>query len=230
MPTAEKTNKVYPTKLFFVAAGTGGCGTGYVAHLLSSAGITCGHEAIFGFYGPRMQQPIGPEYFQWETVPADSSWMASFHLEHPILSEVTVIHIVRAPLANIGSWRAILGGSADQGIVSNYNLVKPEICEKYNYNLKCPASLPLYDAIALRYLMTNDQIALSQATHRYIRYRVEDRTKLLDLLGIPVPKNVFDNNKYNSHRRGESKQDPTWDDIKDTKKVFYFRDFIEGSL
>ena len=64
-----------------------------MAKLLTSAGIPCGHEAIFGkTVTPR------PEFR------ADSSFHAVAHLGHPVAKGAQLIHLVRNPLKVIRSW------------------------------------------------------------------------------------------------------------------------------
>ena len=51
-----------------IVTGTGRCGTRYVAYVLTQAGIRCGHETVFGPYGPN-----------GGSLP-DVSWLAVPHL------------------------------------------------------------------------------------------------------------------------------------------------------
>lgn len=79
----------------FVVTGCGRSGTGYVAALLSAAGRSCGHEAIF-----RPDTEWVPTTFR---APAgDASWLAApFVLRLPRGS--VVVHLVRDPLEVVRS-------------------------------------------------------------------------------------------------------------------------------
>ena len=74
----------------FVFVGTGRCGTGYMATLMQTLGIPCGHEAVF--------KPVGdPVWGPWR---GDSSWLAAPHLSS---FKGTVFHVVRHPLDVVSS-------------------------------------------------------------------------------------------------------------------------------
>lgn len=54
----------------FVIVSTGRCGSGYIARVLSEAGLTCGHESWWNLHGGQRQDLVG-----------DSSWLAVGHLD-----------------------------------------------------------------------------------------------------------------------------------------------------
>lgn len=74
----------------FVVTGTGRCGTGYMAKLLTAMGVPCGHEMVY--------KPDGPE---WSWIRGDSSWLAAPHLE---AFDGYVLHLVRDPLDVLNSY------------------------------------------------------------------------------------------------------------------------------
>lgn len=74
----------------FVVTGTGRCGTGATARLLTDAGIRCGHEEVFTKHGVRRH--VGPV--------GDSSYLAVPHLDG---FPGVVVHQVRQPLAVVRS-------------------------------------------------------------------------------------------------------------------------------
>lgn len=92
----KNQQKLHPSgvRLQYVVAGTGRCGTKYMAAFLSAIGIRCGHEAVYG--------PHGIHYR--EGLVADSSYMSV-----PFLNEFSgkVIHIVRRPLDVVKSFVGI---------------------------------------------------------------------------------------------------------------------------
>lgn len=78
----------------FVVTGCGRSGTKYMAHLLSAAGVECGHERAYNA-NRRGEWDPGQR--------ADSSWMAATYL--PL--DVPVVLLVRHPLAVVKSWTEI---------------------------------------------------------------------------------------------------------------------------
>jgi len=113
-------------KLKFLVTGTGRCGTAYMAKLLSSVGVMCGHEAIFTFDGlerakdrlagrskiflspccvidPRNRQKLDTNWFDASKIAADASYMATPFLKDDIFNDTKIIHLVRDPLKVISS-------------------------------------------------------------------------------------------------------------------------------
>jgi len=78
----------------FLVTGTGRCGTGYAAELLTSAGIPCGHEDVYTPWG----------IFPQPGLDADSSWLAVPHLE---AFQGRVVHLVRHPVEVVRSFISI---------------------------------------------------------------------------------------------------------------------------
>jgi len=76
--------------LKFLIAGTGRCGTGYMAALFNELGIPCGHEKVFNADDKVKGGP-------WV---GDSSWHCVPFL--PVI-DLPVLHVVRHPLDVIGS-------------------------------------------------------------------------------------------------------------------------------
>ena len=84
-----------------IVTGPGRCGTGWAAKLLTSAGVECGHEALFSFDGWEAAQ----ERMAESDLNADSSWLAAPFLDR--LEDATVVHLVRHPKPTIDSFRRI---------------------------------------------------------------------------------------------------------------------------
>jgi hypothetical protein len=76
----------------FVVTGSGRCGTKWMSKALTSAGVPCGHESVFGF---------NPEVVWPDDLVADSSWMAATRLDEV---DVPVLLMVRHPLAVVRSF------------------------------------------------------------------------------------------------------------------------------
>jgi hypothetical protein len=99
--------------LKYVITGCGRSGTVYMAKLLCSVGISCGHESIFtnkGLTEARLRldgsatnSDVSGGGIQ-ENIEADSSYMAAPFLQEDILGETNVIHVVRNPIKVINSF------------------------------------------------------------------------------------------------------------------------------
>lgn len=82
----------------FVVTGCGRSGTQYVSHLLTAAGLDCGHESVFNAW-PAMG--LQPDWRQ-TTLDGDSSYIAApFAAE--LAAELAVVHLIRPPLDHIRS-------------------------------------------------------------------------------------------------------------------------------
>lgn len=75
-----------------IITGTGRCGTGYMAEVISKAGLECTHEEVF--------TPEG--VVEHPHVWAEASWMAVPYLSHFARTPVVLVH--RHPLAVISSF------------------------------------------------------------------------------------------------------------------------------
>jgi hypothetical protein len=175
-------------KLQYVATGTGHCGTGYVAMLLRSAGVYCGHEGIFS----RGFNPRGLMKY-W----ADSSWGAAPFLDNEACKGAKIIHIVRHPLKVLRSWKFAGHGA---------------FLEEY---VDLPDNLGEWDYLAAWYVAWNKLIE-SKAPDA-LRYQVEDRTKLLELLDLPQV-HPWDNDKYN-HKHWNKSPELQWSDLPGSEQV-----------
>jgi hypothetical protein len=114
--------------LKYLVTGTARSGTVFMARLLTSVGVPCAHEAVFGYDGLQMakrrllgEKPIEPSWVsqsrmdkgQWEElerwmpdahqIVAESSYMAAPFLADACLSGVRVIHVVRDPIKVVNS-------------------------------------------------------------------------------------------------------------------------------
>ena len=76
----------------FVVTGCARSATTYTAQLLSAAGTTCTHEAVFG--------PRTAGFRGWGPAQGDSSWLAVPFLQE-LPGETVVVHQVREPLGAI---------------------------------------------------------------------------------------------------------------------------------
>lgn len=82
----------------YIITGTGRCGTGGMAALLTACGVECGHEQVFSPFNDAT-----PASFKH--VVAESSWLA---LEHKwAFNGRNVIHVMRDPLLTFESFMRI---------------------------------------------------------------------------------------------------------------------------
>lgn len=86
-------------KVHILVTGTGRCGTRYVAKLLSSAGVPCGHEGVFTPRG------ISKAYEILEKISscAESSWMAAPFIGYQEVCGARIVHLIRHPIRVINS-------------------------------------------------------------------------------------------------------------------------------
>jgi len=168
----------------YLITGTGRCGTGYIAMVLRSAGVKCGHENVFGQHGIEYARDNSQ---CWD---ADSSWLAVPFLNDPILDDVTIVHLVRHPKDVIDSY------------LSMRFWTDPIYATFVAWPLQYLPDLRRYEApgekSAYFYLRWNRRIE----PHGDVFHRVEDDVvTLLDKLGISYQgKELFDDKKYNTRR------------------------------
>lgn len=161
--------------LKYVATGCGHSGTGYVANLLRSGGINCGHEGVFNSKGLWFDPP------RFE---AESSWVAAVHLGHPAVETAKVIHVVRNPVDVIKSH--VRAGWNEQ----NEKWIRKKVDH--------PLGRFAFDFACDFWLRWNEKI--EQSGRADYRFCVEDRTFLLEMLGLEALDD-WDNPEYNSHPR-----------------------------
>lgn len=168
--------------LKYLITGTGRCGTGYVSNVLASAGVPCGHEAIFSHDGLEAAQRALAEHPE---LAAESSWLAAPFLPNPILNGVTVIHLVRHPVKTIESIVSV--GMLHAGPYGEFiRCYLPEIARWRDDA----------NAAAHFYIKWNRMIEAWTG----LRHRVEDDPyQLLHVLGIEHDGPLFDDTAYN-HR------------------------------
>ena len=209
-------------KLKYLVTGTGRSGTVFMARLLTSVGILCGHETIFDFNGLEAakqrlceEQELKLSYcsgmkfdhktntyasVDWhpniQSIVADSSYMSAPFLNDDILSGTTIIHVVRNPVNVIDSFC----NSIDYFSSISVN----EEAEKYEKFIYSHATdlrqdLPQYDKAALYYILWNEMIEKSNPD---IFFRIEDDPSLLlNKIGIPEGQPYFCEKSVNTFER-----------------------------
>lgn len=200
----------------FIVTGTGRCGTVYMARLLTSLGIPCGHESLF--YVTQNEPLRVWERFEnntrsislasshdllldkkidaWVDIPsivADSSYIAAPFLSR--MPEVKVIHVVRNPMDVINSYVFDAKYFSQREPTNEWERLiyyfLPEMVDLPN---------PLERA-AYFYLAWNTMIESSPNPR--LRHRIERGVtqELFDYLGVPSTDNYYNNTKINSWRK-----------------------------
>jgi hypothetical protein len=196
-----------PTKLRYLVAGTGRSGTVYLAKLLTSVQIPCGHEHFFqgedlnaalarlaeGGANSACSQICGLES---GTVPiAESSYLAVPFLDHDCLRGCTIIHGVRDPVKVI---RSFLND------IQFFRADKPEDCHHHEQFIR--KHLPLLNYISdpvcracYYYIRWNQKVEESAGGHRYLLHRIEgDPAILLRELGLSFQQSDYQETNCNS--------------------------------
>lgn len=88
------------TIMRFVVTGCARSGTKYTAHLLTRAGIACGHEDVFNRWDEQYGLPSG---WRNDAFDGDASFIAAPFTEQLAADDLTVVHQVRPPLDVIRS-------------------------------------------------------------------------------------------------------------------------------
>lgn len=176
--------------LQYLVTGTGRCGTVYLAKLLTSLGIPCGHESIFDYQGldsavkrlkgeTRLELSFvsqcevvnykyyeKPSWLRLEEIVAESSYMAAPYLSHPLLERTKKIHVVRDPIKVVSSFCDYL----DYFRPNNQNANGYEL----NIYRIFPALMDInkqYERACLFYVLWNELI---ESQHVDLFIRIED--------------------------------------------------------
>lgn len=177
--------------LDYIVAGTGRSGTVFMARLLTSISIPCGHESVFDWRGLRSAEKIlsgeerphpshvsrngDPNLPDMSNLKAEASYMAVPFLKHDLLQEAKVIHAVRNPLKVANSFCHHICYFKSSEPTNSYE----QFIFRFLPELK--GSISQYERCAL-YLVRWNQI-IENACPQFF-FRVEDKPQpLLDFLG-----------------------------------------------
>jgi hypothetical protein len=206
-------------KLEYLVVGTGRCGTAYMAQLLTSAGIPCGHESVFSTntlmeIKNKLKNPKSlklskcslmseSKWVNPRDIIADSSYLSAPYLKSAILKNTKIIHVVRHPLDVIKSF-VFDGLYFDKGIPENsqnyQNFIKRKIPEIYNNNFNS------FTKAALYYILWNKLIEKNiQFYENYFLYNIESNPNgLLNFLGKKKYNKKL-SKKINTWKKNDSK-------------------------
>lgn len=189
-------------KLQYLITGTGRCGTVFMARLLTTLGIPCGHESVFDFEGLESAKAIlndvkdikisdisqkklnGYDLVpddQWfvKDIVAESSYMAAPFLNDEILKETKIIHVVRNPIKVVSSFvNHIDYFAGPQPGVNFFN----QRYEGFIYSHIPELTTPMtqYERACLYYIRWNEMIEKTNAFF----HRIEDGIQpIVDFVG-----------------------------------------------
>jgi hypothetical protein len=217
--------------LQYLVTGTGRCGTVYMARLLSSLGLMCGHEAFFDEQGLAValerlrsaefesswvsrndmltRQEVAP-WFDRQRVCAESSYMAAPFMREEMLREAAIVHVLRHPLKVVSSFvQDIHFFNTDVHPESNYrSFVLQWVPEVMRHDNEIERACEYW-------IQWNEMIERNAAGRRYLRFQVESQVSdaLLDFLQVPAGgrESAFRDDRVNTWRQRE--QDLRLEDI-----------------
>lgn len=162
----EMCNPQPPRPLSLLVTGTGRCGTGYIANWLTSAGLRCGHEAIFMHRGMEAALKRASMFTQFR---ADASWMAAPYLGHEYLAGVPVVHAIRHPARVVASW---IRKGTEEYTPRYWNYLTSHLPELNSIDRQV-------DQFAARYVLWTEIIQCGIDDHPAFIWRVEDGEEAL---------------------------------------------------
>lgn len=204
-------------KLKYLVVGTGRCGTVFMARLLTSLGIPCGHESIFNYLGlehalkifkneaiPELSyastvnwvdgQKI--EEIDWledvSQIEAESSYMAVPFLSCDELSATKIIHIVRDPIKVIHSFCNHINYFAN----SEPRTIFEEFIYEHLPELKMKMSK--YERASLYYVRWNEMIEKSNC---HLFHRIEDGSQAIMDFVNKYSDTPFSNTSVNTYKK-----------------------------
>ena len=203
-------------ELKYLVVGTGRCGTVFMARLLTSLGIPCGHESIFNWQGVEHAKKIlSGEYspylshtstVTWKngqcydevnwledisSIQAESSYLSAPYLEQDFLQKVKIIHVVRDPVKVVHSFCHHIKYFADE---------PKTVWEDFIYNQlpELKVSMPHYDRACLYYIMWNELIEKAKID---LFHRIENGSNtVMGFLG-QYSESPFSNTEINTYKR-----------------------------
>jgi len=196
----------WPQALKYVVVGTGRCGTVYMARLLTSLGIMCGHESVFS-WDSRQSMAAGTSYasshdfegnstenwFDPRTRQAESSWMAVPYLRHPFLVNANVIHLIREPMKVISSLVCNNKLFLDFTIQDNITNYRNYLVQHLPQITEIPGDV---NRAAYFYLRWNEWISYSRPLA--VVQRIEDQPgAMIEYLGVQRPTHLYDDKTAN---------------------------------
>ena len=198
-------------KLQYLVTGMPRSGTVYMARLLTSAGLMCGHESIFALDGIEGAiQALSDEYvktsvvsndvpeswFNHRTQVAESSYLAAPFLDHSCLADTRIIHVVRNPLLVISSLLLDVDFFKEKDQIPYLDFVHKHLPELKKINNEI-------ERITAYYVWWNNLLEQKSVGKQYLRLKIEEAvgSPLFDFLEIKQPEKLYSNTEINSWKK-----------------------------
>lgn len=211
--------------LKYVVVGTGRCGTVYMARLLTSLGVPCGHECCFDWRGidyakaklsgavpvhtsetsqykfeDGVHTPI-PKWLDEDAIVAESSYLASPYLRQDALKNTKVIHVVRNPVKVVNSFIRYLEYFQNRH-PALWMPAKRYETFIYSHCTDLYFDMTQEERAALYVLKWNTMIEEMTKDKDYLFHRAEDDPQpVIDFLGAERPDEMFDDKKVNTYEK-----------------------------
>jgi hypothetical protein len=209
-------------QLRYLVTGTGRCGTVYLSHLLTSVGISCGHESVFNVHGliPALRKLTGldkchnsfcsneSEYPKViENLQAESSYMAAPYLSTGLFHGGRVIHLVRNPIQVITSFSKGLRyfQSEEPTWIDKSGEVVPCEYHKFIYQFIPELAVPMdpLNRAALYYIRWNEMIE-KLLPPAGVRVKLEDCPQaIFNVIGAKNPQSYYSKTDDNKSEKGK---------------------------
>lgn len=212
-------------KLDYLVVGTGRCGTVYLARLLTSLGVPCGHECCFDWRGfdyakakldglipietsecsqVKFEDGIHIPVAKWldeSAIVAESSYMAAPFIQSEIFKDTKIIHVVRNPVRVINSFVKYLEYFVNRHPALWYPAKKYEAFIYYHCS-DLYWDLSQEERAALYLIRWNKMIEKLSEGKDYILHRVEDDPQpIINFIGKERPESFFNDRKANSFEK-----------------------------
>ena len=239
--------------LKYLVTGTGRSGTVFMARLLTSLNIPCGHESVFdraddiNAYRARGQGNLLPqcsfaathdvltgkphdEWLDESDLLAESSYLAAPFIDYPGLldDDVKVIHVVRNPINVVSSFVYDVEFFMNGPKAAGYDTFVSKYLPALKSMSPCDTPMKAINKTVFFWTKWNKMVQQKSIGREYFRFNVEDKCtpELLDFLDVDdPPADIFDNDKINSWKVDRRKI--TLDSISDPHILAEFQELAE---
>lgn len=201
--------------LNYIVTGCGRSGTVFLARLLTSIGIPCGHESIFDYNGldaakrrlsgeeqaslsfvsiyDKPNNKIIDPHVNPALIEADSSYLSAPYLNDELFSNTKIIHVVRNPIKVVNSFTNYMHYFANPSHPEFTGHLYEGFIHYHVPDLY--QNLTQYERACLYWVKWNQMIEENSKGKEYLLWRVEDEIK--PLLDFVYKSDVDPNTIYN---------------------------------